>query len=454
MNLLNLFKTADIKQHVRPFGFQLTVDSLKQKGFQVEQLKPSDKNGTILMSLFWMEDLYELIRWRKRNQIGKNFKVILGGNHAMCYPNTVVSFVDGAYCGDGELWDGTLGTLVTQIQSQPITVNPDIPQSIIKLENKSTTTGKSVDIVELTRGCRNMCHFCQYAWSKPFRAGNPDFILSVIPSLDAKTIRLVSADGQQHPQHNVIKKACERARIRNVSQDNSLLEIRKILPELTEVSGTQRFGIDGMSERLRRKMHKPIGTEELISLVEELYKRGTRRFLAYNLFGVPGETKEDFQEYNETLKRIADRIAQPFAFMTCWNAFMPCSLTPLQWEASSWGKDSRDIRELLKTMEYAAKRGVKMFHTPMRTGNLKITHRVLALRSTPATMDLVYTVATNSKITEKQILREFERVEGYHLHSERPLDVDLPWDRYLIYDRQRLQRLAQKHRQWQREKAV
>ena len=53
------------------------------------------------MSLFWMEDLYELIRWRKRNRIGNAYRVILGGNHAMCYPNTVVSFVDGVYSGDG-----------------------------------------------------------------------------------------------------------------------------------------------------------------------------------------------------------------------------------------------------------------------------------------------------------------------------------------------------------------
>ena len=369
----------------------------------------------------------------------------------MCYPNTVVSFVDGVYSGDGELWNGTFDELITQTSRKSLAINPSIPSAVIRLENKSTSTGKSVDIIELTRGCRNMCHFCQYAWSKPFRSGNPDFILQTIPTLNAKTIRLVSADGQQHPQHDAIKHACEISRIRNVSQDNSLLEIRKVLPELTEVSGTQRFGIDGMSERLRRKMHKPIGTEELIYLVEELYKRGTRRFLAYNLFGVPGETKEDFQEYNETLKQIADRIAKPFAFMTCWNAFMPCSLTPLQWEASSWDQDCRDTKVLLKTMDYAAKRGVKMFHAPMKTGNLRITLRVLALRSTPATRDLVYTVATNPKIAEDQILREFERIEGYHLHSQRPLDASLPWDNYLEYDRQRLQSLAQKHRQWQQE---
>lgn len=53
------------------------------------------------MSLFWMEDLYELIRWRVRNGIGKNYKLIIGGNHAMCYPNSVIAFVDAAFCGDG-----------------------------------------------------------------------------------------------------------------------------------------------------------------------------------------------------------------------------------------------------------------------------------------------------------------------------------------------------------------
>jgi radical SAM superfamily enzyme YgiQ (UPF0313 family) len=443
------FRTADVKSHVRPFGFQLTIDSLQRQGHVIEQLKPSHRDGTILMSLYWMEDLYELIRWRKRNGIDGKFQFVVGGNHATGYPNSLVSFSDGVYCGDGEMWDGSLDALVTSDRRLPIVANTSIPKAIIELENKSTTTGKRVNIVELTRGCKNMCHFCQYAWAKPFRAGDMEFILSSISTIDARTIRLVSADCQQHPQHDAIMTACDRAGIRNVSQDNSLLELRKTLPRVDKVNGTQRFGIDGMSERLRRKMHKRIGTDELIDLVHELYKRGARRFLAYNLFGVPGETRDDFLEYDDTLRRIADRIASPCAFVTCWNAFMPVSLTPLQWEASSWDNDTRDRKRLLQTVDYGERRGVKLYHMPLATGNARITLRVLAMRSSQATRDLVYTVATNNKITEAQILREFERAEGYHLHSQRPLDEQLPWDKYLVYDNALLRRLATTHRKLQ-----
>ncbi len=134
------FRVADIKRHVRPFGFQLTLDALRARGHTVKQIAPSDKCGTVLMSLYWMEDLYELIRWRKRNGIGSQYRLILGGNHATGYPNTVVSFADAAYCGDGELWDGSSASLVTLTgEARPVAINPVIPPAMIHLENKSTT---------------------------------------------------------------------------------------------------------------------------------------------------------------------------------------------------------------------------------------------------------------------------------------------------------------------------
>ena len=72
--------------------------------------------------------------------------------------------------------------------------------------------------------------------------------------------------------------------------------------------------------------------------------------------------------------------------------------------------------------------------------------RMLAMRSSPKTADLLYTAAMNKKITESQILQEFEKREGFFLHKRFDFGEKLPWDDYLLYDRDRLQKIAGKFR--------
>ena len=48
-------------------------------------------------------------------------------------------------------------------------------------------------------------------------------------------------------------------------------------------------------------------------------------------------------------------------------------------------------------------------------------------------------------MNESQILKEFERVEGYHLHGALPHDKELPWDRFVEYDKAILLKMALDH---------
>jgi hypothetical protein len=54
---------------------------------------------------------------------------------------------------------------------------------------------------------------------------------------------------------------------------------------------------------------------------------------------------------------------------------------------------------------------------PERTGDRKITERMLAVRATENTAHLVATVALNPSFNEWAVLREFKRIEGYDLHG-------------------------------------
>jgi len=117
----------------------------------------------------------------------------------------------------------------------------------------------------------------------------------------------------------------------------------------------------------------------------------------------------------------------------------------MQWCASSWRNDVRDWGALEETIAYGKRKQINLYHMPYRTSDQRITRRMLAIRGSSKSADLIYTAAVRPNMPEAQILREFASAEGYPLHSERPLDEPLAWDAYVAYDRSHLERLGERH---------
>ena len=439
--LLNNPRIAMLPGMVMPFGLQLVKNSLNDNGISVGDFSEDYSPGDILMSLYWVEDLYEWIRWRKRNNIGSEYSVIVGGNHVTGYPNTIAPFADHIYIGDGDNWDGTIDNQYPR----PPAYCGTLRKECINMELKSVSTDRVAPIIEMGRGCLKKCLFCQYTWMKPYREQDGDFVLDELQDRKKIGVRLVSVDCLQHSRHNEFVEIMRKNNIRNLGQDNSIETLRKAITDGHEPMNTKtyRFGIDGQSARLRALMNKNITHENLVDLIDRLCKLGASRILAYNIYGLPTETEDDCAEYIRFLRDIAD-LPYKFTFITHWSAFLPCSLTPLQWEASSWRRDCRRKDELMGTVKYGKERGKNIIHMPYKTNDDRITYRLLAMRGSKKTKNLIYSVALNKKIRESQILAEFKKQEGYGLH-ERYNDSDvLPWDDYVLYDKTNLLKIKKK----------
>jgi hypothetical protein len=274
---------------------------------------------------------------------------------------------------------------------------------------------ESFPIMELSRGCKYKCHYCQYAWMKPYREQDADWIIAQVRGMAGGRVRMSSADIPQHRRATEIASACKAAGVTVANQDGALLTVARDDGRLGKM---QRFGIDGMSERLRKMVHKPIKSDWLVERMADYARRGVTRCLAYNLFGLPTETPDDFTEWDATVRRIVEAVGKGFTWVTSWNAFLPMPMTPLANSPSSWRNDQRDLRRMAETREWAKARGVNVFDMPERTGDKKITERMLAVRATEKTAHIVATVALRSSWSETAVLHEFRRCEGYDLHGD------------------------------------
>jgi len=87
-----------------------------------------------------------------------------------------------------------------------------------------------------------------------------------------------------------------------------------------------RFGIEGVSERLRKAVGKPITDARLASVVDEMFKRGIGVTLFF-IAGLPGEAEEDWLMLRELINRF--RQMSKGCVMCTFHAFIPQPATPL-----------------------------------------------------------------------------------------------------------------------------
>lgn len=430
------FNWLDLPDHARPFGGQIVIDSLIKNGHIVKDYDGSDKKN-ILVSLYWCEDIYDLIRFRARNGIKDGSQIIAGGNYAGTSPNAVLPFVGGCFAGDGDNWDGiSLENIATSGKTIKLK-NDSFECKKIKMETKSVGKNEA-DIMEISRGCKHKCLFCQYSWLKPYKEHSFGDIQKELESKTTKRIRMTCADLFQHSEYNKILDETRRRGIYIANQDAALNSIKHLTKENIEKS--QRFGIDGMSERLRLMVNKNITNDFLIECLVKYRSLGVGRCLGYNIFGYPTESKGDFEDWIKTLNRVIDNIEPPFTFVISWNAFMPMPLTPLQWSATSYKKDIRDLKVMNDVRERAKKKGINILDMPQTTGGTIICKRALAIRGSEKSAKLIYNVALKN-MDDKQICKAFKELEGYDLNAEYDTDKELPWDKYIDYNKEQLKKI-------------
>ncbi|MDD5414632.1 MAG: hypothetical protein PHH96_07400 [Smithellaceae bacterium] len=76
-------------ESVNCYGLEIVKQTLRGKKYVVSDLDYAT-NNTVLVSLYWPEQLYGFIRWRYDAKM-KNKKVIVGGNYPTTSPSGGIS---------------------------------------------------------------------------------------------------------------------------------------------------------------------------------------------------------------------------------------------------------------------------------------------------------------------------------------------------------------------------
>jgi radical SAM superfamily enzyme YgiQ (UPF0313 family) len=168
-------------------------------------------------------------------------------------------------------------------------------------------------LVEVVRGCANLCRFCWAGYNYlPVRSFPADRILELAERARAHSNRagLVSIALCDHPEIDRIL-----ARLAEMGYMISPASLR--LDDLTESivrtlqqSGERSITIapEAGSDRLRRVINKTVTNDEILDRAELIFANGIENLKLYYMIGLPTETDDDLVGIRDLTLQMRDRM--------------------------------------------------------------------------------------------------------------------------------------------------
>jgi radical SAM superfamily enzyme YgiQ (UPF0313 family) len=418
------------------YGIHLVSESLKKYGWHVEPFRPFDKCD-VMVSLYWPEQLIDFIKWRYSAGM-KGRRVIVGGNYATTSPSAVLPFCDAIFLGDGERWDGQWSgenVIIKGEKSKKIRIEQNIIPSVF-----SDVQDNTRDFVEISRGCRNKCLFCQYGWLKPYREANIIDCTEVMKRCKTRTIRVFAADRFQHSEYPKIRAWLDKAGKTDSGSDMSISFLLKN-PQWLKFTNKVRVGVEGCSYFLRKLVSKPFSDDDLVRFCRIVVDAGIKCFDWYMIYGLPGEKESDAYEFLELVRKVDAALPEKYAICLHWNAFTPNAMTPFQWGEAATTQHDVLIKSLAKP--FIGQKATWM-HKPLLTNRWTVVKRMLCIRSSEETKQLLFSFATKEskwKSAGIGVEKEFQRLTGRSLCGAWPEEKPFPWDGLVEYNRIKMENL-------------
>lgn len=180
--------------------------------------------------------------------------------------------------------------------------------------------------VVASKGCHLKCGFCATTYRQAY-SQNPDTekVLSTLRSLKARgeRVQLLSNDPANLPYFRQAAGMLD-------SQSFTILEVGKrenrdaIARSKIRIS---RFGVEGISERIRVAFGKAIPNAQLLEIIDDLHMRGQNTHMFF-IPGAPYETEDDWSDFRGFYERVTRTVRRGICRIK-FTKFLPTPPAPL-----------------------------------------------------------------------------------------------------------------------------
>jgi radical SAM superfamily enzyme YgiQ (UPF0313 family) len=366
---------------------------------------PLAEFGLLAWSLSWEMDIVNILKTlaaagipvRRADRDERHPLLLVGGDIARMNPAALSPFVDVFALGDGErlapriaellrsgLSRGEFleaaaklpGFFVPDVQGaraesaesgrvvvqQPMSRNEigaafEVPHTTI-LTPRTELADKL--LIEISRGCTEMCRFCWAAYAMaPIKQYPAASILKVARAARPLTDRagLIATAVCDHPEIVPILQGLSQLGYHIALSSIKIDAIEDPILEILVRQGEKALAIapEAGNERLRRHINKKVSDEMLREKARLIFARGFTRLKLYLQVGLPTETEADVEDIVRTVADLREiAVAEGRAFgraaqlVPSVNAFIPKPHTPYEDEALA---EEETLREKLSYLQ-------------------------------------------------------------------------------------------------------
>ena len=289
-------------------------------------------------------------------------------------------------------------------------------------------------LVEVVRGCANLCRFCWAGYNYlPVRAFPKDRILELAERARAYSKRagLVSIALCDHPD---IEEILTRLVGMGYSISPASLRLDDLTPTIVRLlreSGERSITIapETGSDRLRRVINKTVTNDEILAAAETIFGQGMESLKLYYMIGLPTETDEDLVAIRDLTLQLRDimlRHARPRGrvgtIVGSVNALVPKPGTAYQRLAM---EETRSIEKKMQRMR-SLMSGIENVYFNIKSERHSFYQALLALgdrRVAPA-----IEAAERNGGNWRAACAESGVDADFYVFRDRSADAVLPWD--------------------------
>jgi radical SAM superfamily enzyme YgiQ (UPF0313 family) len=348
----------------------------------------------------------------------------------------VPSFYDVHYAGDGSIarYEPRPGTGAPPVVKKAAVKTTDALDPPATTIFTPETEFGSRFLVEVVRGCANLCRFCWAGYNYlPVRAFPKDRILELAKRAQPYSNRagLVSIALCDHPEIESILTELVEMGYAISPASLRLDDLTPTILDLLRRSGERTITIapETGSDRLRRVINKTVTNDEILNAAEMIFAAGFENLKLYFMIGLPTETDDDLVAIRDLTLQLRDimlRHARPRGqigrIVGSVNPLVPKPGTAYQWLPMT---GDRDIERIIKRTRTLVS-GIDNVFINIKSERHSFYQALLSLgdrRIAPA-----IEAAERNGGNWRAAVAESGVDAGFFVFRDRSADAVLPWD--------------------------